>query len=150
MRTLLQNITTLAWALWLGGLASLFLFVTTLFRNDHEQAAHTAPQLFLAFERYQIILAAVSVVGTLAWRWTNRSALLDTILILFALATALSVLSSSVLTPRILQFAAEGETHTPEFLKAHGESMLAYTTETALLLIAGLILPWAARVRRTN
>jgi hypothetical protein len=150
MRTLLQIITTIAWALWLGGLVALFLFVTTLFRNNHEQAAHTAPQLFLAFEKYQIILAAVAVVGTLAWRWTNRSTLLDTMLVIFALATGISVLSSAVLTPRILQMAADGLTHTPEFLKAHGESMLAYTSETLLLLIAGIMLPWAGRSSQTT
>src|SRR5258707_499027 len=75
MRTLLSILVTLAWALWLGGLVTLFLTVVTLFRFDRTIAIQTAPQIFLMWERYQLALAAAALVTTFALRVLTKSGL---------------------------------------------------------------------------
>jgi len=54
-------LTLVAWALWLGGLITLFLCVGTMFSHNRSLAADMAPQLFVNFERYQLILAAAAL-----------------------------------------------------------------------------------------
>jgi len=48
MSRLFAFITLLAWALWLGGLITLFLCVITLFHHDRSLAANVAPKLCAA------------------------------------------------------------------------------------------------------
>src|SRR5689334_17373126 len=75
MRTLFSILVTLAWALWLGGLVTLFLTVVTLFRFDRTIAIQTAPQVFLMWERYQLALAACALVTSFALRLLTKSTL---------------------------------------------------------------------------
>ena len=67
MRYGLALLVMLAWGLWFGGLITLFLMVSHLFSADRATAVVAAPRMFLAFERYQIIVAAVALVATVAW-----------------------------------------------------------------------------------
>ena len=62
MSRILSFIALLAWSLWLGGLVTLFVCVVMLFKTDRAIATQAAPHLFLAFERYQLIVAAVKTV----------------------------------------------------------------------------------------
>ena len=133
MHRLWRTITLITWGLWFGGLVTLFISVVTLFRFDHAMAAQAAPQLFHVFERYQLVLAAVAMVSAIAGRRVGLG-------ILFALASAGALVSPLVLTPRILEMQRQGLTHTDAFARLHGQSMMVYTADAALLLVVGLIL----------
>lgn len=138
MRTLWQTIAHLTWALWLGGLIALFIFVTTLFHQDRALAVHAAPRLFHAFEIYQLILAAAAIVSTLLWR---KPALLAA----FVIVAAGAVISPVFITPQIDRLQRLNQTHTPEFVRLHGEAMIVYTADSVVLLITGLIMPRALK-----
>jgi hypothetical protein len=151
MRYGLALVTTLAWALWFGGLMALFLFVSHLFRADRATAVVAAPKMFLAFERYQIMLAAVALIASAAWRLSTPRAMLTALFFLFALAASGTIVSATLITPRMEELRKQGESSSPAFRQLHGKSMMVYTSEAALLLIGGLILPAALRPpRRTD
>jgi len=138
MRTLWQMIALLAWALWLGGLITTFIFVLALFHEDHALAAQTAPRLFHVFERYQLILAGAALGSAILWRRRALS-------VLFFLAAIGAVVSPLIVTPRIMDLQQQGLTHTEQFAQLHGESMMIYTADSAILLGAVFLLTRAIK-----
>jgi len=150
--------STVAWvcvALWLGGMIFLFLAVQTLFaafpRATSDVALQGAPALFRAFEKYQIVVAALALIGTFAWYLTRRDRLVMAVFVLLALAAAGAVVSTTLVTTRMERLRMAGESTSPQFRKLHGRSMMIYTSQAALLLGAAVMLPLAAgRDRRTN
>lgn len=144
MRRVLHFLLLLVWGLWFGGLIALFLFVQTLFkdfRGDRAVAVQTAPHLFLVFQKYQLILGAAGLLlSAIAWLW-RRSAARIAVFALFALASAGAIVSPLAITPKMERLRAAGESHTEQFMKLHGESMLVYLAETAALLVAGMVMP---------
>jgi hypothetical protein len=139
-------VTTLAWALWLGGLMALFLFVSHLFKVDRPTAVVAAPRMFVAFERYQIMLAVVALAAGAVWWWSSAAPrrALATMFVLFVLATGCATGSSRVITPRMESLRQQGLSGGPEFKRLHGMSMLCYTSAAGLLAINGFLLPAAA------
>ena len=133
MRRFYEIVLRFAWGLWLGGLITVFLAVLTLFHNDRSVAVVAAPMIFHAFEPYQCALAGVAVVFSAL---CGRKGLLT----LFLVTAIGSVVSPLVITPRISEMQREGLTHTAEFGKMHGISMMVYTSDAALLVLAGLML----------
>src|SRR5262245_9260876 len=91
MRIIYSIISMLSWALWLGGLIALFVFVQTLFRNDRDVAVLAAPQLFVVYEKYHLILAAVALLTTVAWRISAPSRAVLGAFILLAIAACAGV-----------------------------------------------------------
>jgi hypothetical protein len=148
MRYGLSLIVTLAWALWLGGLMTLFLTVSHLFKVNRPTAVTAAPEMFIAFERYQIILAGVALIAAAAWRLTTPRALLTALFFLLAIASVGTVLSAAIISPRMHAIRALGESSGPAFRRLHGMSMMAYTGEAVILLAAGCVL--IASLRRTD
>jgi len=144
MKTFFATVTCLAWGLWFGGLISIFIFVPTLFRWNRDMAIQTAPHLFAAFEPYQICLAIIAVLSTIAWKLAARRGLIA-ILALFVLATIGATISHLFLTSRMQDLLASGNTQSEEFRQLHGESMGIYTLDAACLLGVGLMLPTANR-----
>ena|SRR5258705_11548216 len=140
MSRIYSFVALLGWSLWLGGLITLFISVTTLFRRDHALAQQAAPHLFLVFEQYQLILAAVALTSTFAWRLSSRIMLLNMMFLMLALAALGAVASPMYFTKRMESLREQGRTNSPEFRKLHGQSMGVYTGEAVLLLIGGLIL----------
>jgi hypothetical protein len=141
MRTFFRCLTLLTWALWFGGVMGLFLSVQVLFhQTDRSVFLASAPRLFIAFERYQLVLAATTLLATIAWRTIERSPQLTTLFVLFAIATVGAVIETTQITPRIEALRIAGETHTPQFLRLHGMSMAVYLTVAIMLLIAGVML----------
>ncbi len=128
--------------MWFGGLAALFLFVTQLFAVDRAMAKQAAPQLFHVFEKYQILLAAVALLGTLAWRVISGSARTTMLFCLLGVASLAAACGPILTSTRMNQLIAQDQSDTPEFRKLHGESMMIYSSELLLLLAAGLMLPW--------
>src|SRR2546421_8629038 len=91
LRRLVSTIALLAWSLWFGALVALFVFVTTLFHNDREIAVQAAPQLFVAFQKYHLIVASIALVAVVAWRIVSRSKLVLAMFILLGLAACCGV-----------------------------------------------------------
>jgi len=145
LRRIAASLVCIAWALWLGGLGALFLFVTDLFANDRPTALKAAPQMFLVFERYQILLAAAALMGAVAWRVLAGSIRVTVLFFLLAAATVPAALGPMLVTSRMEQLRQQGQSASPEFRKLHGISMIVYSGQTLILLAAGLTLPWAMR-----
>jgi len=141
MKTALAIAISLVWALWFGGLMTVFISVQTLFNHSRDLAVAANPILFGVFEKYQLILAAVALLATFFWILIRPTRLKTVLFTLFSLAALCAVLSSAWITPRINELQARHLTATTEFRKAHGQSMMTYTATAALLLIAGFILP---------
>ncbi len=140
MCAIVRVLVSIVWALWFGGLVTLFIGVTTLFRNDRELAVQAAPQLFHVFEKYQLILAAIALLATFAWRLMVASKSVVWVFALLGVATLGAVFQTTMITPRIDALHAAGQTQTPEFKQKHGISMIVYTGEVGVLLAAGIVL----------
>ncbi len=148
MRRLIQTIVMMVWAAWFGGLIVLFLAVQSLFvtfSDDHTLAGAAASGIFWRFNRYQVILAALALIGSFIWRIAVKRGSITAIFSCFALAAMATVVVVGIITPRIEAMRLEQTTHTPEFARLHGEAMLLYVSETVCLLVGGFILPSALR-----
>jgi hypothetical protein len=148
LRSTASALVCIAWALWFGGLGALFLFATRLFAEDRATALKAAPILFLSFERYQLLLAAAALLGSVVWRASTGSIRATLIFSLLAGATIPAALSPMLITSRMEALRVQGQSESPEFRRLHGISMIVYTGETLILLVTGLSLPWALRDRR--
>ena len=147
LRSIASALVCIAWGLWFGGLGALFLFATRLFAEDRETALKAAPMMFLAFERYQLILAAVALVGVVIWRISTGSIRVTVVFSLLAIATIPAALGPMLITSRMEALRVQDQSSSPEFRKLHGISMIVYTGETFILLITGTTLPWAIRAK---
>lgn len=136
----------LAWALWFGGMIALFLFVQTLFAHDRAVAVEAAPQLFIVFQKFQLILAAITLAAVVAWRVAAPSRAVVAIVVLLAVATFAGVAISVWIMPRMNELRALGESGGEEFRRLHGRSMMLFMIETIMLLVSGILLPSAMRV----
>jgi hypothetical protein len=148
MKTLAATAVTLAWGLWLGGLGTLFAVLGTIFTTpgySRSQQGDFAQRLFPVFERMQLILAAVALLGTAAWWFVNRQGLKMVLFVLFAVATCVAVAETTIVTPRVQKLTAEGMRETAEFQQAHHLSSRVYSSGAVVLLVAGLLLPAAIK-----
>jgi len=148
MRYWLSMIVTIAWGLWFGGQVTLFLTVTTLFKTFSTRRdifGEAGNATFHAFEKYQLIVAAVALVGTVLWAASGRAAVKTALFTLLALAAIWATCGTIFITPRIDAMRVAHQTTTPEFSQLHGRSMMVYMCETTLLLIGGILLPLGFR-----
>jgi MFS superfamily sulfate permease-like transporter len=139
MKWFLSTLFFFSWALWFGGAVAILIFVQRLFHFDRNIAIVAAPQLFLTFEKYQLVLAAVALAALFARK--RLSALLPLILA----ATVMATLSAVAVTPRINRLRIAGETSSAAFRALHGLSMIIYLVEVVLLLVVGLLLTRPAK-----
>jgi hypothetical protein len=142
MRYVLNCTVAAIWALWFGGLITLFLSVTALARTAR---SWSAPILFRRFEFYQLILAGSAIAAALVWRRTARSGARLVILVAFVLAGIGSTVAREAITPRLEALVLSGQGKSAQFMSLHGTSMLIYLADTAALAVAGLALPAAMK-----
>lgn len=121
---------------WFGGLAALILFVSYLFSTRRAVALDAAPLLFRSFERYQLAVAAVTLVTLVLWRLAGRRWTKTASLAMALLATTLSVLQIAYITPTI---TATQNTDRPRFDAFHHYASMNYTTIAVLVLIATVL-----------
>lgn len=148
MKLLAATVVTIAWGFWLGGLATLFAVLGTIFNTPgytRAQQGDFAQRLFPVFERMQLIFAAVALLGTAAWWFANRQGLKMVLFALFSVATCVAVAETTLVTPRVQKLVAEGKRETPEFQQAHHLSSNVYASGAVILLLAGLLLPTAIK-----
>jgi len=140
MRYGLSFLTALAWGVWVVGLMTLFLTVSRLFAVNHANAVVAAPQMFIVFERYQLALAAASLIGSAFWRLREPRAILSVIFSLFAVASIATVVQTTLISAKMHHLREMGESSGPEFMRLHGISMAVYMSEATVLLVAGFLL----------
>jgi hypothetical protein len=145
IRKLAAALVCIAWGLWFGGLGALFLFATRLFSQDRETALKAAPILFLTFERYQLLLAAAALLGAVCWRIAGGTLRVTLLFSLLAIAAVQTAVNPIFVTSRMEKLRLEGQSSSEQFKKLHGISMIVYSGETLILLLAGFTLPWALR-----
>ena len=143
IRRIVTVVTVLAWAAWFGGLVALFTLVSVLFKQDRAVAVEAAPRMFATFERYQLVLAAVALVATTAWRLVDRRVILTALFGTFALATLGAVLEPVYISGEMQRLRIAGQSGSERFKQLHGRSMMVYVGETVVLLVAGMMLPAA-------
>jgi hypothetical protein len=136
----------LAWALWLGGLVTLFIAVTSLFHTfaaDKALAGTAAAGVFRRFESYQLVLAAVAVLAAAAWRMTASDSprRKTVLLILLVVAAAVAAVSTFFVSNQIHHLRELHETTSTRFRTLHQLSMTLYLAETVVLLLAAMALP---------
>ncbi len=148
MGRVLSTILMVFWGLWFGGNIALFLFVSSLFRQNRSLAIDAAPVLFITFERYHLLLAGASVVLSGAWLARDRSRATTALFVLLILGGLAAAGSAAFITPRIMQLRHLHQTDTAEFKRMHGLSMMIYSGEAVVLLIAGVVL--SAVMRRQS
>ncbi len=135
---LIRIVLSLTISLWLGGLVALFIFAQKLFaafpRGTSNVAIQANPQLFLVFERYQLVLATISLIcaSVLAYRVGGR--VIVAMLVLVMLSTIPAVVSATVVTPKMEELRLQGLSSDPHFRRLHGRSMMLYSASTLLLV----------------
>ncbi len=137
----------LVWSLWFGGMMALFMFVQALFKTRPDISPDAASTLFISFQRYQLILAALALLLTFGLRWMTRSRASALLFGAFAGATVLTVLLAGWLTPRMEALRLAGESKGPEFAQLHGLSMGLFMLDALALLAAGIALACARNPR---
>jgi putative Mn2+ efflux pump MntP len=146
MRTILHSLITLIWGLWFGGVMTLFLAVTAIFRAfPHEQrqtAGQAAQYVFRFFNAYQLALAAAALLATFVWCLWRRGPMKLGLFLLFGLVTFDACIIIRYIAPKIELLTRQGLTASPDFVRMHQISMILYLSEAVLLLVAGLFLPW--------
>ena len=140
MQRTIYTFLSIVWSLWFGGLVLLFMAVQSLFKtfaDRHDLAGQGAQQIFHVFDRYQLTLAALSLILTFIWRIISPRTGKTTLFTCFALATIGALAIAMLISPKIIALQAQGLTHTVQFSKLHGISMAVYLAETAVLLFTG-------------
>ena len=145
MSRLFAFLTLLAWALWLGGLVTLFICVITLFHHDRSLAANIAPKLFVNFERYQLILGAIVLTTSVIWRVVTKNLLVNWVFFLLCLSALGAIASPLYFSRQMEAMRDQGKTSSSEFQALHKQSEWVYTGEVFLLAICGIPLFFALR-----
>jgi hypothetical protein len=149
MRRTLHTLLSLVWGLWFGGLVMLFIAVQTLFNTFSDRrsiAGEGASAIFRFFNYYHLALAAAALLLTFCWWLAGRSGRKMAIFFLLALATVAAASITGLLTPKLESLRMQGLTQSAQFRQLHGWSMGVYLIETIFVFLAGLALPWAARL----
>jgi hypothetical protein len=137
MRKTLSLIVFISWALWLGGMIALFLFVMQLFTTNRDVATHAAPVLFRAFAVYQLIVGMIAcAAGTLLTVVDRRKSMAAmSLLMIVALALGLVIRSW---TNEMMTLDRSNPQQVARFQTLHHNTTRVYTTAACLLLAAGI------------
>jgi hypothetical protein len=153
MSRVFSTLLLLVWGAWFGSLIGITIAVICVgltFPIDHSADgsfnrhffAITASRIFGEYERVQLGLAAGGLIFGFAWqlcRGANRVKI--ALFVLFALATAASVVETAFVAPKINQMRVENRTDTEEFQAFHRWGTSLYGTNLLLMLVAGVLLP---------
>lgn len=136
MHRTLSTILFFAWALWLGGMIALMIFVIRLFDLSRTIAIEAAPVLFGVFAVYQLVVGLIAATAgtslTLATKRSVHAAM--SLLMILALAAALLI---NDWTGEMESLRLAGQSSGPRFALLHRWSSWAYVTSACLLVAAG-------------
>ena len=83
---------------------------------------------------YARFLLSALTLATFAWYLVTHSKVVMIVFVLLVIAAGGAVASTTVITARMEALRAGGQSGSPEFMRLHGYSMLAYLIEAAVLL----------------
>lgn len=142
MRFGLHALTLICWGLWIGGILTVFLIATTMFRvYDRPRAGDTNIVIFDTFQRFETGIAAITVLATAGQVMRKRTRPRLAVFTLICLAAVGVVASILIVTPLMQDLRAVGQSGSPQWARLHGTSMALFTAQAVLLLIAGIVLP---------
>ncbi|HEY7120808.1 MAG TPA: DUF4149 domain-containing protein [Tepidisphaeraceae bacterium] len=144
MRYLASALTVLATALWLGGLVTLVICATAIFKVsglDRETAGRATSAMFVWFGRVQLGFAAFALIAAFLGYLQARGSGSVALFVLFALGAVGAVLFNMWLVPRLEEMRIAGQSQTPAFDALHKRSEQLMTLVTVLLLIASVVVP---------
>ena len=96
--------------------------------------------MFGIFARYQLVLGAMACVCSMGLLILENRRTKQALFFMLALAMVGAVITLP-LTIKIDEMRLRRETQTSEFKKAHGKSMIIFSSEMLLLLAAGFMMP---------
>jgi hypothetical protein len=146
MKAVLSHLMLFAWALWLGGTISVFVFGFHFFASlPKDVARDSARSMFQAFGPYEGILAGVAILSSIALLVLKPSicSLLLTGCLVFAGAIVFAHTLGVMHHMEVLH--AQGNVGTPEWLKWHKNSMLLMALQAIVLLLTGVVGFWAIK-----
>ncbi len=131
---------TVAWALWLGGTISTFVFAWIFFHNPENAFPQAASAMFIAFGKYELYLAGVSILacGLLLISFPSRP--MPLLLLTLIFAGGMAITTTLGFTPLMESLRAQGKTNTEAFARLHKKSAIAMTGQAGMLLLSGAIL----------
>ena len=148
MRYLSATLIIVATALWLGGLAALFAFAPAVFNafgEDRQTAGRATSAMFRVFASYQLVLAAMALIGAFLGYLQGRRGLLVALFALFAAGAIGAVVNHMYMVPRLEELRIAGESHSDVFRKLHGYSMILSLGIAGVTLIAAVLVPGVCR-----
>jgi hypothetical protein len=150
MRFIGSILLLFAWGLWLGGLVTVFFVVTLLFAADKTLAVQVGPRVFPPFEKFQLILGAMALLGCFALRVSTKSGFWTLVFAMLVVAVLPAIASPLLVTPKLMALWSQNLSYNADFKKLHGYSMMLYTATTIMLTVAGLLLPWGLMRKLTT
>jgi hypothetical protein len=136
MRNLLSLILTAAWALWFGATIATFVFAIHLFRvHPGDVASQANSAMFVVFGEYELMLAAVAILAAGMMLVSRPTKPLVVLLAALVFSGAVAMTAGMGLTPRMEILREQGKSHSDEFKRLHGRSMMAMTAQSVLLLL---------------
>jgi hypothetical protein len=148
MRYLLSLILTAAWALWFGATIATFVFAIHLFRvHPGEVASQANSAMFVVFGEYELVLAAVAILAAGMMLVSRPTKPLVVLLAALVFSGAVAMTAGMGLTPRMEILREQGKSHSDEFKRLHGRSMMAMTAQSVLLLLCLPLIQSATSMR---
>jgi len=151
MRYVLSVLTAIAWALWLGGVCGTAVAVVAVFRTmDRATAGQVGAIVFTAFGRYQLLVAAVALIGSAGLRLAAPGRARTWLFVLLGAAAVGASVFAGAITPRMDAMRDAGRQQSPEFRQLHRASERVVAAQVLALLTAGAVLPAAVRGSRAE
>src|SRR4051812_23468425 len=103
MRHISNILLSIASALWLGGLVSLFIGAQAVFKAapDRTVAGQSTSAMFVAFAQYQLVVAATALIGAFLGYVVTRRNIFVVIFALLGLAAVGAAVTRMHFIPRM-------------------------------------------------
>jgi hypothetical protein len=144
MRYFAAALTSVAVALWFGGLVMLAVAVMAIFMSsglDRPIAGKATAAIFIWFGKGQLVVAALALIGAFLGYLQGRRRVPMALFALLALAAVGAVAFNMSFVNRLEELRLAGESASTQFQTLHKQSERLMTGMTLVLLVATAMLP---------
>ena len=144
MRYFAAALTSVAVAVWFGGLVMLAVAVMAVFISaglDKPVAGKATAAIFVWFGKGQLIVAALALMGAFLGYLQGRRQLPMILFALLALAAVGAVAFNALFIPRLEELRLAGESTSPAFQTMHKQSERLMLGMMLVLFAAVVMLP---------
>jgi glucan phosphoethanolaminetransferase (alkaline phosphatase superfamily) len=148
MRYLTSSLIIVTTALWFGGLVTLALLVTAVFKTpglDRETAGRAASSMFVYFGKAQLIVAAVALIATFFGYLQRRGGIIVTLFVLQIVAAIAAVAFNMYFVPRLDNLRSAGQSQSADFQAMHKQSVNLMSGAMFILLAGTILIPAVCR-----